>query len=195
MSCSCVPPSGTVTRPFRWALETATVVAPSRQRGQVGKISSKRSKRRTAAGVALLPRADCEPKRFIREFRGAVEGFEVGQQVGVDIFADVKAVDVIGTSKGRGFQGVMRRHNFSGQRATHGVKKVHRHTGGTGCSAYPSRTFKGIRMAGQYGNARITARNLKVVSVDAEKNLLIVKGAVPGPNGGFVVIRATNMVR
>ncbi len=104
----------------------------------------------------------------------------------------VAAVDVVGTSKGRGFSGVMKRHNFSGQRATHGVKKVHRHAGGTGCSAYPSRVFKGKRMAGQYGNAKTTSRNLKVVRVDADNNLLLVHGAVPGPNGGYVVIQATN---
>ena len=89
----------------------------------------------------------------------------------------------------------MKRHNFAGQRASHGVKKVHRHPGGTGCSAFPSRTFKGKKMAGQYGNARVTDRNLKVVRVDADNNLLLVRGAVPGPNGGFVVIRETNMVK
>ena len=88
----------------------------------------------------------------------------------------------------------MKRHGFSGQRATHGVKKVHRHAGGTGCSASPSRVFKGTRMAGQYGNARVTARNLKVVKVDAENDLLVVRGAIPGPNGGFVIVRESNKV-
>ena len=167
--------------------------APRSLRGHVSsKLSSKRSKQRAAAGVEMLAKADCEPKRFIREIRGGADGLEVGQEVKADIFAEVKAVDVTGTSKGRGYAGVMKRHNFAGQRASHGVKKVHRHPGGTGCSAYPSRLFKGKRMAGQYGNARITTRNLKVVQVDAEKNLLVVKGAVPGPNGGFLVIRETN---
>ena len=104
------------------------------------------------------------------------------------------AVDVVGTSKGRGTAGVMKRHNFAGQRASHGVKKVHRHAGGTGMSASPSRLFKGKRMAGQYGNQRVTARNLKVVRVDAENNVLLVRGAVPGPNGGYVVIKETNKV-
>ena len=88
----------------------------------------------------------------------------------------------------------MKRHNFAGQRATHGVKKCHRHAGGTGMSASPSRTFKGKRMAGQYGNAKVTTRNLEVVRVDAENNLLMIRGAVPGPNGGFVSIRQTNKV-
>ena len=88
----------------------------------------------------------------------------------------------------------MKRHNFHGQRASHGVKKCHRHAGGTGRSATPSRVPKGKRMAGQYGNARITVRNLKVVSVNTDDNLLLVCGAIPGPNGGYVIIRETNMV-
>jgi len=104
----------------------------------------------------------------------------------------VAAVDVVGTSKGHGFAGVMKRHNFHGQRATHGVKKVHRHAGGTGCSAYPSRVMKGRRMPGQFGNTRTTARNLKVVKVDTENHLLVVRGAIPGPNGGYVLVRETN---
>jgi len=162
--------------------------------GHVAKLGSKRSKALMAAGVEAGPKANCEPKRFIREFRGSTDGFVVGQQVTVDGLADVDSVDVIGTSKGRGFAGVMKRHHFSGQRATHGVKKVHRHAGGTGCSAYPSRLFKGKKMPGQYGNTRTTVRNLKVVRVDVDNNLLIVRGAVPGPNGGYVVIRETNKV-
>ena len=89
-------------------------------------------------------------------------------------------VDVIGTSKGRGFAGVMKRHNFAGQRASHGVKRVHRHGGSIGMSADPARVLKGTRMPGHYGDAHTTVRHLKVVRIDAEKNLLIVKGAVPG---------------
>ena len=104
----------------------------------------------------------------------------------------VTSVDVTATSKGRGYAGVMKRHNFAGQRASHGVKKVHRHAGGTGMSAAPSRLFKGRRMAGQYGNATTTTRNLKVVRIDEENNLLLVRGAVPGPNGGLVVVKQTN---
>ena len=112
----------------------------------------------------------------------------------VDTNDKVKAIDVTGTSKGRGFTGVMKRHNFAGQRASHGVKKVHRHAGGTGCSAYPSRTFKGKRMPGQYGNAKVTVRNLEVVGTDVENDLLLIKGAVPGPNGGMLVIAESNHV-
>ncbi len=207
------------------------------ERGHVAKLSSKRSKKISASGVDLLPKPDCEPKRFVRELRGPADGYELGQEVTVGMFQpalvdlpqmlkeaasangvdvekpgwlrefekkkavkyretidSVMAVDVIATSKGRGFSGVMKRHNFSGQRATHGVKKVHRHAGGTGCSASPSRLFKGRRMAGQYGNSRVTVRNLRVARVDVDENLLLVRGAVPGPNGGYVIVRQTNMV-
>ena len=161
-------------------------------RGHVAKLDSKRQRRRAAAGVEAGPKAGCEPKRFVRELRGSVEGHDVGQELKVDIFSEIKAVDVVGTSKGCGTAGAMKRHNFHGQRASHGVKKCHRHAGGTGCSASPARMPKGKRMAGQYGNTRITARNLKVVKVDVDNNLLVVCGAVPGPNGGYVLIQATN---
>jgi len=168
-------------------------LASRSERGHVAsKMDSKRARSRAAAGVEVPAKAGCEPKRFIREFRGSVEGYEVGQEVNVGVFEGVKAVDVTATSKGRGYSGAMRRHNFKGQRASHGVKKVHRHVGGTGSSAFPSRTFKGLRMAGQYGNARCTVRNLKIAGVDAENQLLLVYGGVPGPNGGFVVVRETN---
>jgi large subunit ribosomal protein L3 len=163
-------------------------------RGHVAKLDSKRAKARTKAGVELLPKADCEPQRFVREFRGAAEGVAVGQEIKVDLFAEVKAVDVTGVSKGRGYAGVMKRHGFKGQRASHGVKKVHRHGGGTGMNTSPARVFKGKRMSGHMGNVRRTARNLKVVRVDAENNLLLVRGAVPGPNGGYLVVRQTNIL-
>ena len=168
-------------------------LASRAERGHVAKLDSKRAKNRGNAGIEVVPKADCEPQKFIREFRGDSD-LEVGATVTVDQFAEVKRVDVVGTSKGRGFAGVMKRHNFSGQRASHGVKKVHRHAGGTGCSASPSRLFKGRRMPGQYGNVQTTSRNLELVRVDTENNLLLVRGAVPGPNGGFVSIRETNKV-
>ena len=166
-------------------------LASRSERGHVAKLDSKRSKKRSEAGVEAVAKADCEPQRFIQEFRGDSD-LSVGDQVTVDQFNEVKKVDVTGTSKGRGFSGVMKRHNFAGQRATHGVKKVHRHAGGTGCSASPSRLFKGIRMAGQYGNVKSTMRNLELVRVDAENNLLLVRGAVPGPSGALVSVRQTN---
>lgn len=162
------------------------------ERGHVADIKSKRAASIAASGSEVRPKANCEPQKFVRELRGSTEGLEVGQDIMVDAFEDVKRVDVVGISKGRGFAGVMKRHNFSGQRATHGVKKCHRHAGGTGMSATPSRLWKGKRMAGQYGNARVTVRNVGLHKIDAENNLLLVKGAVPGPAGGYLVIQETN---
>ncbi len=168
-------------------------LASRAQRGQVAKLDSKRSKARAKAGAEAQPKPDCEPKRFVREFAGpAPEECKLGQVLKVDVFEKVKSVDVTGTSKGKGTAGVMRRHNFKGQRATHGVKKVHRHGGGTSMNTFPARVFKGKRMAGRMGNERVTNRNLKLVRIDAEHNLLLVRGAVPGPNGGYVIVRQTN---
>ncbi len=161
-------------------------------RGHVAKLDSKRQRRRAAAGVEALPKPDCEPQRFIREFRGSVDGAQVGQELKVDIFSEVAAVDIVGTTKGRGTAGVMKRHGFKGQRASHGVKKVHRHPGSIGCNTDPHHVFKGRKMAGHYGAARRTARNIKVVQVDVENDLLLVRGAVPGPNGGYLIIQQTN---
>lgn len=167
-------------------------LASRSEQGHVATLDSKRQKSRLAAGIESVAKAECAPQRFIREFRVAAEGVEVGQKLDVDVLADVLAVDVSSVSKGRGYSGAMKRHNFSGQRATHGVKKCHRHLGSTGCSAYPSRTPKGKRMPGQYGNANCTVRNQKVVLLDKENNLVVIRGAVPGPVGGFVTIRPTN---
>jgi large subunit ribosomal protein L3 len=164
------------------------------ERGHVAALSSKRSKTRAEAGVEPIEKAGSEPKRFVREFRIDGEGvdLEVGQTLTVDLFDEISHVDVVGTSKGRGFAGVMKRHNFSGQRATHGVKRVHRHGGSIGMSADPARVLKGTRMPGQFGNARSTVRHLQVVRVDTETNTLLVKGAVPGHQGAYVMIRPTN---
>ncbi len=167
-------------------------LASRSQRGHVAKLDSKRAKARAKAGVEPLAKADCEPQRFIREFRAPVEGLSVGQKLDVNHFAEVKYVDVVGTTKGRGTAGVMVRHNFHGQWATHGVKKVHRHAGSIGQSQFPGHVPKGRRMAGQHGNQRRTSRNLKLVRIDAENNLILVYGAVPGPNGGYVLIKETN---
>ncbi|MGI8981563.1 MAG: 50S ribosomal protein L3 [Pirellulaceae bacterium] len=167
------------------------------ERGHVAALSSKRGKRREAAGVTAEAKAGSEPQRFIRELRGAAGEMKVGQELTVEALAEVKAVDVIGTSKGRGFSGAMKRHNFAGQRATHGVKKVHRHMGGTGALAANrggGRMKKGKKMPGQYGNARITMRNCRLVGVDKENNLLLINGSVPGPNGGYVIVQETNKV-
>lgn len=167
-------------------------LASRAQRGHVAKLDSKRSKRLAAGGAEPAARAGCEPQQFVREFREVEAEYSVGQELSVGLLEGVKAVDITGTSKGRGTSGVMRRHNFKGQRASHGVKKVHRHAGSTGCNTFPARTFKGRRMAGRYGNERSTMRNLRVVRVDVENQLLLVYGAVPGPNGGYVIVRETN---
>jgi large subunit ribosomal protein L3 len=172
-------------------------LASRSERGHVAPLGSKRSRRRAAAGVAVPEKANCEPKRFVREFRGDTEGVKVGEKLTVSLFDGVKAVDVTGITKGCGYQGVMKRHGFAGQRATHGVKKVHRNMGTSGGLAAwrgGGRPKKGKKMPGQYGNDQVTTRNLQVVRVDAENNLLLVRGAVPGPAGGMVVIRATNKV-
>ncbi|QDT64609.1 50S ribosomal protein L3 [Calycomorphotria hydatis] len=167
------------------------------ERGHVAAISSKRQKARQEAGVELPAKADCEPKRWYKEFRtdGEEHGLEVGQEINLSALEGLQRIDVIGTSKGRGFAGVMKRHNFAGQRATHGVKKVHRGVGSIGQSADPARVIKGTKMAGQYGNSQITMRYLKVVQIDTENNMLLVRGAIPGPNGGYVVLRHTNKNR
>jgi large subunit ribosomal protein L3 len=157
--------------------------------------ADKKRKNATQAARGHAKKVDAEPKRYIREIRqdGPTEVAE-GTTLTVDVFNEIGQVDVIGTSKGRGFSGVVKRHGFKGLRATHGVKRMHRHPGSSGPSADPSHTRKGIRKPGQYGNARITVKNLKVVRVDLTNNLLLVRGAVPGPNGGFLTIRQTNKV-
>jgi len=169
-------------------------LASRSDRGHVAKLDSKRSKRRSSAGIELLAKADCEPKRFVREIRGTANGLEIGAQVKVDALEGVKTVDITGISKGRGFAGAIKRHKFSGQRATHGVKKCHRALGGTGASAFPSRVIKGKKMPGHLGHAKTTVRNQKLVKVDAENNLILILGGIPGPNGGYVVIQQANMV-
>ncbi len=167
------------------------------ERGHVARLESKRARGRAAAGVTLPPKADCEPKRFIREFRLKEPAtHKVGDSLTVALFEQIKAVDVIGTTKGRGRTGVMKRHNFAGLGASHGVKKHHRAPGSIGAHSTDrgesGKMKKGKRMAGQYGHERCTIRNLDVVRIDPESDLLLVKGAIPGPNGGFVTVRPTN---
>ena len=116
-------------------------------------------------------------------------GFEVGQQIAVDTLAAGDLVDVTAVSKGKGFAGGMKRHNFKGQGASHGTHKKHRAPGAIGACATPSRVFKGTKMAGQMGNQKVTTLNLEVVAADPEREILLVKGAVPGPRGGIVLIR------
>lgn len=116
-------------------------------------------------------------------------GFEVGQQLGADVFSEGQLVDVTAVSRGKGFAGTMKRHNFSGQKASHGTHLVHRMPGSVGACATPARVFRGQRMAGRMGGGKVTTLNLRVVEVDAEAGLLLVRGSVPGPRGGRVVVR------
>lgn len=165
------------------------------ERGHVAVLRSKRQSRLAESGRTALPKAGCEPKRFVREFRldGEVVSHNVGDTLTAAVFESAKWVDVVGTSKGRGTTGAMKRHNFSGQGASHGAKKVHRRVGAIGAHAMNRGTSgfikKGKRMAGQYGNHRSTVRNLRVVRIDADNNMLLVEGSIPGPNGGYVMIR------
>ena len=135
-----------------------------------------------------LSKVGGEPPRVVREGRGVV-GLGVGDVVTVGVFEGKKFVDVVGVSKGRGYAGVMKRHNFSGLGAAHGVKKVHRSGGSVGQNTFPGRVFKGAKMAGHYGSARVTVRNLDLVSVNVEEGLLVIHGALPGPVGGLLVVR------
>jgi large subunit ribosomal protein L3 len=135
-------------------------------------------------------KANVSPVRFLKEFRlqESSESTQVGSKILVDQFSPSDSVDVSGVSKGKGFAGVIKRHNFRGGAATHG-SMFHRAPGSIGSSAFPSRVFKGMRAAGHMGQDNVTTKNLRVVRVDVEQNLLIVRGAVPGANGGYVVIR------
>jgi large subunit ribosomal protein L3 len=118
-----------------------------------------------------------------------VDGYEVGQEIKVDLLIEGQLVDVTAVSRGKGFAGGMKRHNFKGQGASHGNHKHHRAPGSIGSASYPGRVFKGLKMAGHMGHEQVTTLNLEVVQADAERNLLLIKGSVPGPNGGVVIVR------
>jgi large subunit ribosomal protein L3 len=134
-------------------------------------------------------KADVAPKRTLKEFRlENTDAYSVGDLIKADIFANGDKVDVSGTSKGKGYQGVIKRWNFHRLKETHGSGPVARHGGSNGCCSDPSRVFKGLKMAGHMGAEKVTVQNLTVAKVDAENNLIAIKGAVPGPNGGIVVI-------
>lgn len=170
------------------------------ERGHVANLDSKRSKKASSSGTPLREKANCEPQRFIREFRiETAPEAKVGDKFTVKQFEGVAAVDVIGITKGRGTTGVMKRWNFGGLPASHGVKRHHRAPGSQAAHSTDrgnsGKKKKGKKMAGQYGNERVTIRNLKVVRIDEESNLLLIKGAIPGANNGFVMVRPTNKKR
>ncbi|WP_062207488.1 50S ribosomal protein L3 [Streptomyces sp. NBRC 109706] len=136
-------------------------------------------------------KADVTPRRHLVELRTAdAAEYTLGQEVTAEVFDSGVRVDVTGTTKGKGTAGVMKRHGFAGLGASHGTQRKHRSPGSIGGCATPGRVFKGLRMAGRMGNERVTTQNLTVHAVDVEKGLLLIKGAVPGPNGGLVLVRS-----
>jgi len=158
---------------------------------QLGLVEFAKKSGVTKPEAGHLKKANAEGVRFVREFKleGMSNGdLKAGDRVLVDEFKPADKVDVIGVSKGRGFTGIIKRHHFRGGPEAHG-SMFHRAPGSIGASSFPSRVFPGTRMAGQHGNSRVTVRNLEIVQVDAEDNVLMVKGAVPGPNGGYVMVR------
>jgi large subunit ribosomal protein L3 len=135
-------------------------------------------------------KAGVSPRRHVVELRTTdAESYELGQEVTVETFAAGTPVDVTGKTKGKGYAGVMKRHGFHGLKSSHGVERKHRSPGSIGACATPGRVFKGVRMAGRMGHERVTVQNLTVHAIDAEKGLLLIKGAVPGPNGGLVLVK------
>jgi large subunit ribosomal protein L3 len=162
---------------------------------QIGLVEFVKEKKLTKPMRGHFAKHNLPPVKFLREVGIEVEtpgedaangAVKVGDRVLVDIFEGEKFVDVVGVSKGRGFQGVVKRHHFAGGAKSHG--SMFQITGSIGSSAFPSRVFKGMRMSGHLGNARVTARNLRILGVDKDDNLLVVEGSVPGPNGGYIVI-------
>jgi large subunit ribosomal protein L3 len=153
-----------------------------------------RKRSRTSKGLlGHFEKAKVAPKRHLRESRVAAEDaakFEVGQEVKVDLFAKGQRVDVIGTSKGRGTAGVVKRHHFAVKKESHGTHEGFRLPGSIGPGTYPGHVIKGMRMPGRLGNERVTTRNVEVVRVDAERNLLLLRGSVPGASDGLVRVRA-----
>jgi len=141
--------------------------------------------------LGLYKKANITPKKQLKESKVSkeeLEKFEIGQEVSIDLFKKGDLIDVSGISKGRGFTGVMKRHGMAGAKSSHGTHEYFRHGGSIGAGSSPSRVFKGMKMPGRYGASRITIQHLRIVEVKSEKNLLLVRGAVPGPNRGDIEI-------
>jgi large subunit ribosomal protein L3 len=160
---------------------------------QIGLVEFVKQSRLTKPAQGHLAKNNLPPVKFMREVPLEVEGtpngdgsVKVGDRVLVEMFEGERFVDIVGISKGKGFQGVVKRHHFAGGPKSHG--SMFQITGSIGSSAFPSRVFKGMRMSGHMGNARVTQRNLRVLGVDKDENLLVVEGSVPGPEGGYIVI-------
>ncbi len=155
---------------------------------QVG-FQDKKEKNTTKAELGHFEKAGVTPKRHLAEFKGFETEYKLGDQITVELFADAKFVDVIGTSKGKGFQGVVKRHGFGGvQQSTHGQHNRLRAPGSIGACSYPAKVFKGMRMAGRLGGDQVTIQNLQVLKVIPESNLLVIKGSLPGAKGSIVIV-------
>lgn len=154
------------------------------------------AKRTTKPLGGHLRKAGIDSARHIVELRlEDIGDYQAGAEIKADVFEAGETVDVIGVTKGKGFAGVMKRHNFKGLSASHGTERKHRSPGSVGACATPARVFKGTRMAGHMGHRRVTTLNLKVITADPERNLLLLRGAVPGPKGGLVMIRSAVRLR
>jgi large subunit ribosomal protein L3 len=155
-----------------------------------------RPRRITKPVAGHYAKAGIEPRRHLVELRtGDAADYALGQELKADVFAEGDRVDVVGVSKGKGTAGVMKRHGFAGLSASHGTERKHRSPGSVGACATPGRIFKGMRMSGHMGHERVTVLNLQVVKVDPERNLLLVRGAVPGPKRGLVMLRSSVRAR
>lgn len=144
------------------------------------------------AELGVFLKAGVEPMKSVHEIRvqaADLDKYEVGQEIRADLFVAGECVDVVGTSKGSGFTGVMKRHNFGGAKRSHGAHEYMRHGGSIGTTSTPGRVMKNRKMPGQDGNARVTVQNLKVFSIDAEQNLILVRGSIPGANGSVVTVK------
>ena len=175
-------------------LQQKTVETDGYVATQLG-FEDKREKLANKPEKGHVAKAQTAPKRFIKEFRFEAQGNEltslsVGSEVKCDIFAEGDLIDVTGTSKGKGFAGTIKRWNHARLRMTHGVSACHREVGSMGANSTPSRVLKGKKMPGHYGHEAVTVQNLKVVRVDAERNLILVKGAIPGPKQAIVTIKS-----
>ena len=154
------------------------------------------ARRPTKPVVGHFKKANVDPSRYLVELRlDDLGDYEPGSEIKADVFESGETVDVIGVTKGKGFAGGMKRHNFKGQGASHGNQAKHRAPGSIGACATPARVFKGTRMAGHMGHRRVTTLNLRVITADPERNLLLIRGAVPGPRGGLVMVRSAVRVR
>ena len=162
---------------------------------QIGLVEARAKKKVTKPLKGHFDKAKIPPARVLREFK-LEEGSQLnpGDKILVSLFKDIDNVDVSGVSKGLGFMGVIKRHGFSGGAATHG-SMFHRAPGSIGSSSYPSRVFKGMKMGGREGSKNITTKKLKIIQIDEEKNILVVRGAVPGPNGSTVIIKKSKSVK